>query len=155
MSIMTPDHYRRKVGISFKDSPTMTEQSHKDTCEIKNIMGKARKTGIITHQNSYHGTYGDFISAPDYQEAQNKIADAKSMFETVPADIRAQFHNSAKEYLEFIQEPSNRAEMQELGLDTSHFPPEAPRASTTKNKPTPTPTPPEEKKPDTGGSDAS
>lgn len=123
MTNITQQRYRnRKTAISFKDSPSMTEQCHKDECKIQNIMRKYKKTGVLNHVSQYQGTYMDMATAPDYTEAQNIIAEAKSMFETVPSHIRTQFNNDASQYLDFMQNPENRKEIEALGLDASHLP---------------------------------
>ena len=38
-------------GISFKD-PSMTQQHHKDDCDINKIMTRFKATGILPHQTS-------------------------------------------------------------------------------------------------------
>lgn len=117
---------RAETDIIFTEE-SMTEQSHKDECDIHNILRKYEKTGMITHTNQYAGTYGDFTNALDFQEAQNVIAEAASMFETVPSKIREQFDNDPAQFLDFIQNDDNREQIEEMGFDTSHLTPlEAP-----------------------------
>ncbi len=100
-----------------------TEQCHKDEVNIHHILRQYQKTGVIQHVNKHQGTYMDLADLPDYQEAQNIIATAKSLFESVPAVIRADFHNDPQEYIEFMQNPENREEIEAYGLDASHLPP--------------------------------
>lgn len=120
MAFQAPPHLRRTHNkCDFEE--TLTEQHHRDDCRIDSILKKYAQTGVITHVNRAKGTYGDF-SAPDYQEAQNIIAAAKSLFEDVPAHIRLQFNNDPAEYIEFMQEPTNKQAIEELGLDASHLP---------------------------------
>lgn len=125
----------KRSSIDFSDSPSMTEQCHHDEVKIQNIMNKARKTGIVNHVAKYQGTYSDMTNAPDFYTAQNIIAEAKSMFESVPSDIRADFNNDAGQYLAFMQDPKNRDAIEGYGLDASHLPVEA------ETQPCPTPTP--------------
>lgn len=113
---------RRRVAYSFKNVESMTEQCHKDEVKIQNVMGKARKQGILTHVNQHAGTYMDYTDAPGFYEAQNILADAKSLFETVPSYIRKEFDNDAGRFLDFMQNPNNREAISEMGLDTSHLP---------------------------------
>ena len=138
MSIMTPERYRRKISIDFEGVVPITEQAHKDEVSIHNIMRRYKATGVLTHVNQYRGQYMDMAQAPEYQEAQNIIADAKSMFETVPADIRQDMHNDPMEFVEFMQNPGNREKIEDYGLDTSHLPPEVAEQPVV---PTPAPTP--------------
>lgn len=117
---------RSRTQLSEFDE-SMTEQSHKDECDIHIILRKFEKTGMITHVAAHAGTYGDYTDALGFQEAQNVIAEAASMFESVPAKIREQFENDAGKFLDFIQNDENREQMEEMGFDTSHLTPlEAP-----------------------------
>lgn len=103
--------------------PTLTEQHHKKDCDIHHIMKRFEETGIVNHVAKVQGRYENFLDAPNYQEAQNLIAEANSMFETVPARIRAKFANDPGQYVSFMTDPANIAEIQELGLDASHLKP--------------------------------
>lgn len=117
----------------------LTEQHHKETVDIHNIVKKYEKTGMVTHLAKYEGSYMDLINAPDFQEAQNAIAEAKSTFETVPSKIRELFHNDPVEFVDFMQNPENREQMLELGFTDAHLPP------LESDSPDPTPTPPKPK----------
>lgn len=89
-------------------------------------MRKYERTGVIEHVNEHKGTYGNYVGVPDYNEAQNIIADAKSLFESVPAKIRADMHNDPAEFIEFMQNAENREKIEAYGLDSSHLPPVEP-----------------------------
>lgn len=102
-------------AITFTQ-PSKTEQAHKSDCDIQTILKKYQQHGVIQHNHSIQGTYGDYINAPDFTEAQNLIAEAKSMFETVPARIRADFDNDPAKFLEFTQNEANRERMIEYGF---------------------------------------
>lgn len=120
MSNITPDRYRRRIKIGeFGES--LTEQEHRNTVEIHHILAKYKATGLLEHTNQFQGQYLDMATAPDYQEAQNIIANAKSMFETLPSDIRLAFENNPANFLETMQNPEEREFIESLGLDTSHF----------------------------------
>lgn len=136
MSNITPKRYRRKSTVKFPD-PSLTEQSHAQSCKIQNIMSKYQQTGILTHVNTYQGTYMDMSGAPDYHEAQNIIAEANSMFESVPSSLRAKFNNDAAQFIEFMQNEENREKMEAMGLDSSHLPPkqQEPQPNPTSTKP--------------------
>ena len=105
----------RKHAISFANSPSMTKQSFKEECNINAIMAKFQRTGILAHYAAHAPTYQD-IPALDYLDALSVISRAESMFEELPSSIRAKFNNSPEEFLEFVQNPDNLAEMAELGL---------------------------------------
>lgn len=103
----------------------LTEQHHKDACDISRILGRARETGMIEHTNRYEGTYGNYLGLPDFVDAQRKIAEAKSMFMSLPAQVRAEFDNEPGAFVDFMTDESNRAKIREMGLSEAHLPPEA------------------------------
>lgn len=113
---------RKRPTLDCTDAPTMTEQHHADVVKTQNIMKQFQATGIVQHMNNRPPIYEDLSGAPDFYEAQKIIAAANSMFEEVPAQIRREFEHDAGKYLEFIQNPENAEKMEEMGLDTSHFP---------------------------------
>lgn len=113
---------REKTRVHFEDE-SLTQQHHTETVDIHNILKKYKQTGVIQHVAQYKGSYGDFASAPDFQTAQNIIAQADSMFETVPAHIRADFDNDPAKFLEFMQNNENIEAIEEYGFDSSHLDP--------------------------------
>lgn len=121
------------------DPVSLTKQSFKDECDINRIMARYEKTGMIDHYNEHSSRYGEH-SAPDFLEAQIIIADSKSMFEQLPAKVRATFHNSPAEFLEFTDDPTREYDdYVSLGLALPRQAPmSAPEGSA---EPDPTPTP--------------
>jgi len=67
--------------------------------------------------------YGD-VTSIDYQAAQLQVAAAKSMFQELPAKLRARFENEPARFLAFVEDKRNRDEARELGL----LKPEAPES---------------------------
>lgn len=123
---------------------SLTKQAHKDEVDINQILRKHERGLIVDHLNQHQGSYGNFIDAPDYHTALNRINDANAAFMTIPADIRARFHNDAAEFLDFVQDPSNLDEMREMGLAPKQRPEDVPTPPTVEPDPTPaedTPTP--------------
>lgn len=110
-----------KHTISFADSPSMTEQSHAKSCDIHHIMKRYERNKTIEHVNMHQGTYMDYIGAPDFQEKEMMIAEAKSMFETVPSKIREEFSNDPAQFIQFMQNKDNIEAIEEYGLDASHL----------------------------------
>lgn len=113
---------RPRASKTATKGETMTEQQHAETVSMRNILHRARRSGMIDHVNSYKGEYMNMINAPDFIEAQRQIAAAASMFETVPAHIRADFYNDPAQFIDFMQNPENRDAIEEYGFDTSHLP---------------------------------
>lgn len=116
MKIITPYDYknRPRPRTIFKD-PHMTEQAHKDTCDINRILKDYQKTGFIEHSKKHEGQYDD-VSSMDFESAMNTVANVKSMFEGLPSTYRSQFGNNPSNFLEFVQNPDNHAQMQQMGI---------------------------------------
>lgn len=112
-----------RVKTRAHDDKLLTEQSHKQSCDIHTIMRKYEKTGMVTHLANYSGQYMDMASAPDFQTAQTILAETRSMFETIPARIRADFDNDPGRFLDFIQNRHNREAIANYGFSTDHLPP--------------------------------
>ena len=97
--------------LSAYDKPTrtvhpikgksMTEQHHKKACDINTIMAKYNKTGLVDHVNRYEGTYGD-VTGADFKAAQDLIANEKTKFAELPANVRAEFDNDPANYLDLV-----------------------------------------------------
>lgn len=117
-------HFTPCVGES------MAKQSFKDECDINLILARYQRTGILEHTRNSVAQYLD-VSGADFQEAQNLIAGARSMFYELPAGLRERFENDPAKLLSFLEDEKNRPEAITLGL----LRPEAGQA-------TPLPTPP-------------
>lgn len=97
-----------------------TEQHHKKECDVNHIIMKYDKSGLITHVQTIEARYGD-VTGVDFRKAQDLYLNAQAMFEALPAEIRKRFKNDAGEYLEFMDDESNRDEAIKLGLIREEF----------------------------------
>lgn len=113
---------KSRPRLDFTESASITEQHHGETVKIHNIIKQHQNTGIVTHFSKQTPQYGDLALAPDFYQAQCIIANAQTAFEEVPATIRKEFENDAGKFLDFIQNPENKEEMEQMGLDSSHIP---------------------------------
>jgi len=96
--------------------PSMTKQSFKRECDINHIMAKYQKTGLVDHVSHHQGDYSDLTDVPTYHDAMNKIIAANQSFATLPSSIRKKFSNDPAEFLDFVSNPANVPEMQQMGL---------------------------------------
>ena len=113
------ERYRVVVDFSDKDDPRnrcLTQQQHKDECDINKIVERFEQTGLINHINKYAGQYGDFEGVVSYHDAMNTIVAAREMFDTLPSKVRAQFANDAGAFLAWANDPDNKEQMIEMGL---------------------------------------
>ena len=93
----------------------ITEQNTKDDADINLVLQRYDRDGVITHTSTRKGTYDD-IPSIDFQQAQEIIANANSMFEQFPAHVRAEFDNSPEKFLKAAEDPSKKDLFVELGL---------------------------------------
>lgn len=93
----------------------MTEQAHKDTCDINKIIERFDRDGIISHVSKFEGKFGD-LSGADFKEMMDQVTNAQSLFDELPVNIRNRFENSPEKLLTFMDEPGNRQEAIELGM---------------------------------------
>ena len=96
--------------------PTRAKQAMADECNINNIMARYEKTGILEHVRQHPGGYGDVSGAVPYHEAIDIVDRAQRSFMTLPSKIRRRFGNDPGEFLEWVTNPANQAEIIELGL---------------------------------------
>ncbi|AXH75069.1 MAG: internal scaffolding protein [Microviridae sp.] len=99
----------------FCDDPSLTQQQFAAETDINNIVSTFLKTGYLP-EPSRMPQYLDYEGVFDYQSALNVVRMADENFARMPAPIRARFHNSPQEFLDFFADPSNQAEAIRLGL---------------------------------------
>jgi len=95
--------------------PTRAQQQFKSETDINEIVRRFGLTGKLPVA-PLPPAYGDFSGVQDFHTAVNAIAQANEAFERLPAALRARFHNNPEEFVEFSTTPSNRAELEKLGL---------------------------------------
>lgn len=131
---------RFRVPISFT-GPGRTKQEFKDECDINVLMAKYLRTGQMDHVNQVLPQFAD-VSEVDFQSAQFLIAEAQDMFEGIPSAVRNRFDNNPGKLLDWVHDPKNAKEAEELGfLTLSKCPPGFYTAPTPPSPPTP-PAPP-------------
>lgn len=108
----------RKPVFSDAKGETMTQQQHKDDCDINNILKRYEKTGILPDLIKADPQYGDFSTVPSYQQALDTVYKAQEQFDALGAKIRERFQNDPEKFLQFVNDPKNIDEMCSLGLAT-------------------------------------
>lgn len=99
-----------------KELTSMTKQSFRDECDINTIMRRYERTGVLDHLSMQVPQFGEYMGSMSYQESLNAILYAQSQFAELSAEIRDRFANDPVKLLEFMEDPSNRAEAVKLGL---------------------------------------
>jgi phage internal scaffolding protein len=95
--------------------PSLTQQQFRDESDINTIVNVFLKTGHLPDSVSMP-QYADYEGVFDFQSAMNVVRMADENFMRMPAQVRARFHNSPQEFLDFFADPGNRDEAVRLGL---------------------------------------
>ncbi len=96
--------------------PSLTKQSEADACDINKIVKRFTKTGQLTHISESLGEYRDMSGIPDLHEAMTIVADANSLFQELPAEIRKACGHDASNFLPYIDKEENFDQCVEWGL---------------------------------------
>jgi len=129
MNITIRKPFKDKISskLEFGKNEGRTKQSFKNECDINYILKKYAKSGQVPHIRE-DGVYADH-SSMDLFESMQIVAEAKTMFEELPSNIRNKFENDPVKFLEFTENPENLEEMCELGLaerNPNYTPPKEP-----------------------------
>lgn len=103
----------------------VTKQSHKDECDIHNILSQYRRTGIITHIQTKQPLFTDLPSNLDYQTGLNTLISAQNAFAALPSSVREHFRNSPERFLAAFSDPAQADTLRQLGLLKPHAAPPA------------------------------
>lgn len=105
---------RKRIRTSITCDGNMTEQSHKDECDINFILRDYQKTGFIRHAKDNPGVYDD-ISGQDFQDAMNIVAKANSLFNGLPSSVRKRFQNDPARFHDWARNAPEQ-ELNKLGV---------------------------------------
>ncbi|AXH75864.1 MAG: internal scaffolding protein [Microviridae sp.] len=111
------DFYKPHSSYGISDwSPSLTRQEFAEECDINVIMARYERTGQLP-ANVSEPMYVDMTSMPpDFRTAMDMMLDADKAFMTLPARVRREFDNDAKEFVDFASNPDNLEQMREWGL---------------------------------------
>lgn len=126
--------YGKRERVSYETTgESLTQQHFKQEVDIKNIIRKYDRTGLIQNVRKGQAMYGDFTaSVNEYADALNLVIAAQDNFAQLPSEIREAFGNDPGRYLEEVGDPANKEKMQALGLieaDKREEKPEAVKAA--------------------------
>lgn len=105
----------RPHALIFPKGEGRTEEAHAGEANINTIMAKASRGELQDYAAKYEPKYGD-ATGPDYLEANILIANANSMFEELPANLRSRFNHDPSQFIEFVNDPENKEELIKLKL---------------------------------------
>lgn len=106
---------RKREGFETTGE-SLTQQHFAQETDIKTIIKKHDRTGIISHVARGVAQYGDYSEVNEYREALDKVNTATANFMALPSELRAMFDNDAGAFFEFATNPKNDEKMIQLGL---------------------------------------
>lgn len=112
-----------KQSATHPAGDSLTLQSEAAATDINLIIQNWTRTGIMP-TSSRQPRFGDFTEVNDFQSALHAVQDAQETFNQLPPSIRSKFHNNPQYLYDFITNPQNKKQAQDLGL----LPPDAPTA---------------------------
>lgn len=101
--------------VTITGVQSRVEQSYGEQLNINNILEPAIRKGLLRHGITFEGEYDD-IPVGDFMEAQVIVAKGKSMFEALPAAIRAKFEGKPEKFMAFVQDPANEKWLRDNGM---------------------------------------
>jgi phage internal scaffolding protein len=107
---------RVRVPTDVSGGPILVKQDQKKECEIKHILEKYRKKGVVTSRNPLSARFIDASNQIDYGEALNHVVEAQQRFEELDSETRKRFGNDPKNFLDFVTNDDNLEEMIDMGL---------------------------------------
>lgn len=93
----------------------MVEQQHKNRTDINKIVSKINKTRQVPIMSG-SPLWGDFSDVGSFHECKNRVLQAEADFLQIPSGIRDRFNQDPEQLTEFLNNPENRSEAEELGL---------------------------------------
>lgn len=105
----------RKLCPTVDCGEGLTEQSHKDQCNINLILKDYARTGFLKHAKENQGRYDD-VSSMDFEKAQIIVAETKSLFDGLPAQVRKEFGHDVGSFLDYVQNPDNVKALESRGI---------------------------------------
>ena len=98
----------------FNPGKGCAKQEFKQDCDLNHIIARMTKTGQVPA----HIRQGQYVQQgpTDLHQAMNIVAEAKSMFQEVPSEIRREFDHDPIKFLEFVNNPDNAEKASQLGI---------------------------------------
>lgn len=116
-----------KDHATYTDGPSLTRQEFAEECDINSLMARYDAHVIGGPGNLVPAVpmYFDFAAAPQtLLEFLTFMDGAQAQFMSLPANVRKEFDNDAKLFVDFASDPENLEQMRSWGLAPSAKAPE-------------------------------
>lgn len=109
-----------RYALDYSNCPTLTEQHTAHLSDLNYLMEKYKPDELAAYlaaRNQYRMEIlgHDFAAEPSLQDAKNTLYEIKQIFESLPADVKAQFQ-SPFQFMKFIDNEKNKETLVRLGL---------------------------------------
>jgi len=110
---------RKSTALYCSADEDRTKQSFREECDMNHIVAKINQSKVVPLEAQAalrRQIYGDFTAAPgSLEEAYAIVQRADDVFNALPAKLRVRFGSPAG-FLDFIEQPENITEAEDLGL---------------------------------------
>lgn len=108
------DDGTRSVTLDFKNDPGVTEQSHKDNCDITYILNQYIRSGVSPQIPE--SVFKDLTLLPDYQTCLNTVSQIDSLFKDLPLAVRQAYDFNPAAFMDAVEDPTQRDTLTKLGV---------------------------------------
>lgn len=119
---LTNHHNLRKRTAIDASRPVLTEQQHKNSCDINHIVAQYNKTGVMP-EGTRIPQYIDNTSIPSLEEAFSVVKQAQEAFLDLPANIRRLMDNDPAKMEQFLSDKDNTDILVKYGVLEIKTPP--------------------------------
>lgn len=109
-----PDAWSLSCG-SENSGELVTVQDEAGEADINTIVRRFAVTGTLPPLPDV-SQFRDVSNVPDFRTLLDRVRYAEDQFARLPSGIREKFRNDVSEFMEFVNDPSNDAEIVALGL---------------------------------------
>lgn len=120
---ITNHHELRKRTTVNVSSPLLTEQEHKNSCDINFIVAQFQKTGVMP-PNTKIPQYLDSTNIPSLEDAFRTVSEARTAFLDLPANIRRLMDNDPSKMEQFLSDSNNTDILLKYGVIEQRVTPE-------------------------------
>lgn len=94
---------------------SMTQQQFAQECDINYIVKRAQRTGVIPVVSTQEMIFGT-LDEDTFKQRMDKMAEIKSYFDGLPAEIRLHYQNSVNEFIAAMNTEEGIEEGRKLGI---------------------------------------
>ena len=114
-SIETSETGHKELVKSGKTNIYDKIQASTESVEIHNIIKRYERGDLMALNKAPGGVYGDFSEAPtSLLEAQQKLTNADNIFNSLPAEVRAEFGNNKFEFIKSIEDGTYQSRIEQF-----------------------------------------